>query len=152
MATVETALSPAEILRRLYGRLRAAYDKLQAARPGDVEADEIIINEIEAIESLVFKLNFSFIRKLRDDAGLEKGKYEELARLEGMLDKIFRGKMDSIRSDNYLGKIARNIEKVVMREKKKSKRQGKKELTKIGREKKGLKDREKEAKEKAGRK
>jgi hypothetical protein len=150
MGTIETALSPTEILRRMYERLRAAYDKLATAKAGDAEADEKILEEIDAIEALVMKLHFSFIRKLRDDAGLDKGKFEELAKFEEMLDDIYKGWLDGLRGDKYISNLARNIRNIVRREKKKSKRAGRKELVEVKKGRKELKEKEKKAKEKVG--
>jgi hypothetical protein len=150
MATVDTALRPREVLNRLYSRLRAAYAKVLSAKPGDVDADERIFEDIEAIELLAQKLNFSFIKKLRDDADIDANSHEKLKELEKLLEEIAAGKRTSVRQDHFIYRTAKHLRRVVKGQAAKSKYKGVKELARVKKDRKELVKKEREAKEKAG--
>lgn len=152
MPTVDTALSPREVLNRLYQRLRSAYGKVLAARPGDVLADKAIIPDIEAIEILVQKLNYSFIKKLRDDANIDANSYEKLKELEKLLEEIVTGKKTTIRQNHFVYRTAKHLRNVVKGKVRKTKGAGLKQLAKVKKEKIELVKKVKEAREKAGKK
>ena len=150
MANVDTALSPREVLNRLYLRLRGAYSKILSAQPGDPRADASIAREIEAMDILIQKLNMSFIKKLRDDANIDSNSFEKLREIEKVLNEISVGKGTAIRQDHYIHKVAKHIRNVVRGKVKKTKRSGMRELVKVRNEKKKLVRKEVEAKEKMG--
>ena len=106
MPTIDTVLSPREILNRLYQRLRSAYSKVLSAQPGDVMADKSIAREIGIMESLVQKLNISFIKKVRDDANIDIKSSEKLREIEKILNEIAAEKITTIRQDHYIHKVA----------------------------------------------
>ena len=151
MPTIDTALSPREILNRLYQRLRYAYSRILSAQPGDAMADKGIVQDIEAMETLMQKLNVSIIKKLRDDANVDINSFEKLKEIEKILSELSTGKIVTIRQDHYIHKLSNHLRNVVRGKVRKSKKSGMKELFKIKKEKKELGKKEVYAKEKIGR-
>ncbi len=152
MPTVDTVLSPREILNRLYYRLRNAYSKVLSTQPGDSKADKNIMVDLEALETLLLKLDFSFIKKLRDDASIDSNSFEKLKEIEKILNEISAGKKNAIRQDHYIHRVAKHMRNAVRGKARKTKRTGAREIVKVQKEKKELVKKEKEAKEKLGKK
>ncbi|MBD3163964.1 hypothetical protein GF323_02080 [Candidatus Woesearchaeota archaeon] len=149
MPTVDTALSPREILNRIYSSLRSAYSKVLSARPGDVKADESMAADINTMEKMQQKLSYSFVRKLKDDANVDAKSFEKLKELERLLEEIVSEKKTAIRQEHYVYRIAKRLRNVVKGKARKTRKQGIRELSRVRKEKKQLARREKEAKEKA---
>lgn len=152
MATVDTVLSPREVLNRLYERLRNAYSRVLSAAPGDVGADEKIMVEIEAMELLIQKLNYSFIKKVRNDASIDADSHEKLKEIEKLLEEIASGKKVTLRQDHFLYRTAKHMRNVVRGKANKTKKVGTKEFVNVQKEKKQLVRKEVDAREKMGKK
>jgi hypothetical protein len=150
MPTVDTALSPREVLNRLYAALRAAYLKVNAAKPGDVLADRGIISDIATIEALSQKLSYSFIKKLKDDSNIDVNSLEKLKEIERILDEIVSGKRNTIRQDHFVYRAAKHLRRVVRGQERKNKRQGYAKLRQITQDEMKLKTQKKEAFDKIG--
>ena len=102
------------------------------------------------MENLMEKLNFSFIKKVQNDANIDKNSHEKLKELTKLLEEIVAGKKTSIRQDHFIYRTARHLRNVVRGQAAKTKHIGAREYARIQREKQQLARKEKEAKEKAG--
>jgi len=109
MAVVDTVLAPREVLNRLYERIRALYDKILRADTRRAQSDRAMEAEIEQINALVKKLDFSFIRKVMNDASASKQSYQEVKEFEKLLDEITAESKYAVRQEHYIYRTAKSV-------------------------------------------
>ncbi|MBR9699801.1 hypothetical protein GOV09_05065 [Candidatus Woesearchaeota archaeon] len=126
MPRPDTFRSPAEILRVLGDKLRQTFIDFQNARPGDVEADKRIKEDLRQLNVMLDRLDVSFLSKVKQDASTNQQDYQKLVELEKLCEEIAREKIQSIREDHYIHKVARRARGMVRGQKGSAKRKGKK--------------------------
>jgi len=131
MATIETALTLREALNRLYFRMRDAYRVVLAAKPGDPEADRKILVHIEGMEELLSKIDFSFVRKVLNDANVDAQSHELLEKLHLLMKDMEQGKRKTTHKQHLLYRKAKEIKKKLGRRARSAKKQKDKHIKKV---------------------
>jgi len=144
MPTIDTALSPSEVLNRLYKALSAAFVKLSKAQAGDAAKDKEIFKDIEEMEMWMKKLDYAFIKKIRDDSNVDGESYEKLKQLEELLIELVKAEKNSIHQDHYIFKVAKSLRRNVTSRARKTYGKAKGKIISLDKEKKKLKHKEKQ--------
>ena len=103
---LDTLMSIQQALNSRYMRLRSAYNLASSARPGDAEADEKLLKEIDAISALSENLDTAFIRKVANDASLDARSHSALHRLHELMKEMAEDKRLSKRNQGRLRRSA----------------------------------------------
>ena len=106
---LDTLMNPQQVLNLMYNRLRNAYSLVSNAHAGDVETDEKILKEIDAISALSENLDTSFIRRVANDASLDAKSHASLHKLHELMEEMEKDKRASRRNQARLFRSARKL-------------------------------------------
>lgn len=106
---LDTLMSLQQALNVMYTRLREAYRIASNARPGDVEADERLLREVDAISALSENLDTAFIRRVANDASLDAKSHAALHKLHELMVEMVKNKRASRRNQTRLIRSAKRL-------------------------------------------
>ncbi|MDO8480596.1 MAG: hypothetical protein Q7S65_02135 [Nanoarchaeota archaeon] len=106
---LDTLMNPQQALNLLYNRLRNAYGIVTSAKPGDADADEKLLKEVDAISALSENLDTTFIRKVANDASLDAKSHAALHKLHELMVEMEKDKRASRRNQARLFRSARKL-------------------------------------------